>query len=62
MTEVGARSGDWGRVFTPEGLPVGIQIMGRHGDDFGVLQLTHAFEGVTEFWRHHPPLARDARL
>ena len=25
--------------FTPEGLPVGIQIVGRYRDDFGVLQL-----------------------
>jgi amidase len=48
--------------FTPEGLPVGIQIVGRHGDDFGVLQLAHAFEGITEFWRHRPPMVRDARL
>jgi amidase len=48
--------------FTPEGLPVGVQIVGRPGDDFGVLQLAHAFEGVTEFWRRRPPLAQDARL
>ena len=25
--------------FTPEGLPVGIQIVGRRGDDAGVLQM-----------------------
>jgi amidase len=30
--------------FTPEGLPVGIQIVGRHRDDFGLLQIAHAFE------------------
>ena len=30
--------------FTPEGLPVGLQIVGRHHDDWGVLQLAHAFE------------------
>ncbi|MEM8923903.1 MAG: amidase [Actinomycetota bacterium] len=30
--------------FTDDGLPVGIQIVGRHLDDFGVLQLAHAFE------------------
>jgi amidase len=30
--------------FTPDGLPVGIQITGRAGDDRGVLQLAHAFE------------------
>ena len=31
--------------FTPEGLPVGLQIVGRSQDDWGVLQLAHAFEG-----------------
>jgi amidase len=30
--------------FTPEGLPVGLQIVGRHRDDFGVLQIASAFE------------------
>ena len=35
--------------FTPEGLPVGIQIVGRHRDDWGVLQMAHAFEDAT--WR-----------
>jgi amidase len=30
--------------FTPEGLPIGIQIVGRHRDDFGLLQIAHAFE------------------
>ena len=35
--------------FTPEGLPVGLQIVGRHHDDFGVLQLANAFETATMF-------------
>ena len=30
--------------FTAEGLPVGLQIVGRHQDDLGVLRLAHAFE------------------
>jgi amidase len=30
--------------FTPEGLPVGLQIVGRPGADWEVLQLAHAFE------------------
>src|SRR5436189_6085887 len=30
--------------FTPEGLPVGLQIVGRHQDDWGVLQMAHGFE------------------
>ena len=29
---------------TPEGLPVGLQLVGRPRDDFGVLQLAHALE------------------
>jgi len=30
--------------FTSEGLPVGLQIVGRHRDDLGVLRIAHAFE------------------
>lgn len=40
--------------FTPEGLPVGLQIVGRPGDDFGVLQLAHAFEAATGTGRRRP--------
>ncbi len=40
--------------FTPEGLPVGIQIVGRHNDDFGVLQLAHAFEQATVVGQRRP--------
>jgi amidase len=43
--------------FTTEGLPVGLQIVGRHQDEWGVLQLAHAFEQVTNFGRRRPPLA-----
>jgi amidase len=43
--------------FTPEGLPVGMQIVGRYRGDFGVLQLAHAFEQATRFWKKAPPLA-----
>ena len=42
---------------TPEGLPVGIQIVGRHRDDLGVLQLARAFERATGFWKQRPPVA-----
>jgi len=41
--------------FTPEGLPVGMQIIGRHNDDFGVLQMAHAFEQATGMWKRRPP-------
>jgi amidase len=40
--------------FTPEGLPVGIQIVGRYRDDFGVLQLAHAFEQANPAWKQRP--------
>jgi amidase len=43
--------------FTPDGLPVGLQIVGRHQDDWGVLQLAHAFEQATGFGRRRPPVA-----
>ena len=43
--------------FTPEGLPVGVQIVGRHQDDFGVLQLAHAFEQATACWKRCPSIA-----
>ena len=42
--------------FTSEGLPVGIQIVGRHQDDFGVLQLAYAFEQSTGFWKRKPTI------
>jgi amidase len=43
--------------FTTDGLPVGLQIVGRYRDDFGVLQLAHAFEAETHIWKRRPPLA-----
>ena len=43
--------------FTPEGLPVGVQIVGRHQDDLGVLQLASAFEQATQVWRQRPGVA-----
>ncbi|MGE5219187.1 MAG: amidase family protein, partial [Chloroflexota bacterium] len=43
--------------FTEEGLPVGIQIVGRYRDDFGVLQIAHAFEQATGFGAKRPEIA-----
>jgi len=42
--------------FTPEGLPVGIQIVGRYRDDFGVLQLGAAFEQATQVGLRRPAI------
>jgi amidase len=44
--------------FTPEGLPVGIQIVGRYRDDFGVLQTAYAFEQATQFGKKRPAIAQ----
>ena len=43
--------------FTPEGLPVGIQIVGRNKEDFAVLQMAHAFEQATGFGKRRPAIA-----
>jgi amidase len=43
--------------FTTDGLPVGIQIVGRHRDDCGVLQLAHAFEQATGFGGRRPDIS-----
>jgi amidase len=40
--------------FTAAGLPVGVQIVGRHRDDWSVLQLAHAFEGATGHGARRP--------
>jgi len=43
--------------FTPEGLPVGLQIVGRRQDDFGVLQMAYAFERTQGPARRWPAAA-----
>ena len=40
--------------FTEDGLPVGLQIVGRPRDEFSVLQLAYAFEQATQIWQHRP--------
>ena len=42
--------------FTPEGLPVGVQIVGRHHDDFGLLQLAYAYQQATRVCDRRPDL------
>jgi len=42
--------------FTPEGLPVGVQIVGRYQQDFAVLQMAHTFEQATRFGKDRPPV------
>ena len=46
--------------FTDDGLPVGLQIIGRHQADFAVLQLAYAFEQATRFHRVRPAVLESA--
>ncbi len=41
--------------FTPDGLPVGVQIIGRYRDELGLLQFAHAFEQRTRTANRRPP-------
>ena len=40
--------------FTSDGLPIGLQIVGRHGDDGRVLQAAHALEKLLGLAERHP--------
>jgi amidase len=42
--------------FSAAGLPVGLQIVGRHRDEWSILQLAHAFEQVTRHGARRPSL------
>ncbi|WP_131743001.1 amidase [Actinomadura roseirufa] len=44
--------------FTPDGLPVGLQIVGRHRADLAVLRLGHAFEQATGYGLRRPEVRR----
>jgi aspartyl-tRNA(Asn)/glutamyl-tRNA(Gln) amidotransferase subunit A len=43
--------------FTENNLPVGLQFVGRAGDDFAVIQAARTFQAHTEWHRRHPKLA-----
>ena len=42
---------------TPEGVPVGVPIVGRSQDELGVVRFAHAFEQATGFWKPAPSRA-----
>jgi amidase len=46
--------------FTPDGLPVGLQIVGRRGCDRSVLEVAAAFERATRFAERRPAIADGA--
>jgi amidase len=43
-------------AFSAGGLPIGMQIVGRHHDDWGALQLAYAFEQATNVGNRRPPI------
>jgi amidase len=44
--------------FTPDGLPVGLQLVGRRRADWPLLQVAHAFEAATGHGQVTPPVLR----
>ena len=47
--------------FTEAGLPVGLQLVGQPRAEMGLLQLAHAFEGETNFWKQRPSVIESAK-
>lgn len=43
--------------FTPDGLPVGIQLVGRYRADFELLRFAHGFEQETQVAKRRPAIA-----
>lgn len=43
--------------FTPDGLPIGVQIVGPPRGDLAVLRIAHLFERATGYGQRRPPLA-----
>jgi amidase len=41
-------------AFSPSGLPIGLQIVGRLHDEWGVLQMAYAFEQATNIGKRRP--------
>jgi aspartyl-tRNA(Asn)/glutamyl-tRNA(Gln) amidotransferase subunit A len=43
--------------FTAEGLPMGLQIIGRPFDEVTVLRVADAYQRITDWHTRRPPLA-----
>ena len=43
--------------FTPDGMPVGLQLYGRAFDEATVLSFAHGYEQATDWHRRRPPLS-----
>ncbi len=44
--------------FTREGLPVGLQFLGRFLDEISILKVAHAYEEATEWHKKRPPVGK----
>jgi amidase len=42
--------------FSAEGLPLSMQLVGRHGEEGIVMQAGHAYEQATDWHKRHPTL------
>jgi aspartyl-tRNA(Asn)/glutamyl-tRNA(Gln) amidotransferase subunit A len=42
--------------FDADGLPVGMQLMGRHFDEATLFRMTHAYQQVTDWHTRQPAL------
>ena len=42
--------------FTPSGLPIGLQLIGRHGEESTVLRAAHTYERASDWHARRPPL------
>jgi aspartyl-tRNA(Asn)/glutamyl-tRNA(Gln) amidotransferase subunit A len=38
------------------GLPIGLQILGKHFDEAGILRVAHAYQSATSWHKQHPRL------
>jgi aspartyl-tRNA(Asn)/glutamyl-tRNA(Gln) amidotransferase subunit A len=43
--------------FSPDGLPIGVQLVGRHFEESTILRLGHAFQKATDFHEKAPAMA-----
>ena len=43
--------------FDPAGLPIGVQLVGKHFDEATILRLAHAFQSATDYHEKRPPTA-----
>jgi len=47
-------------AYSVEGLPIGMQIVSRHHDDWGALQMAYAFEQACDLRRRRPSVMESA--